>query len=80
MVLILLFLGYKFIPGFKPFSALLGAIGTLLRGLGYTVALPFAFLAGLIPFGQRGARFMAFHERFGLIGGRKKGLLIDGRH
>lgn len=78
LVLILLFLAYKFIPGFRPFSALFGAIGAVLRGIGTVVALPFAFLAGMIPIGQRGARFMAFHERFGLIGAGLDGFLVDG--
>lgn len=78
LALIFLFLAYKFIPGFRPFSALFCALGSVLRGVGYVVVMPFAFLAGLIPFGGRGARFMAFHERFGLIGSGQKGLLVDG--
>lgn len=78
LLIILLFLAYKFIPGFRPFSMTFSAIGTVLRGIGYAIALPFAFLAGRIPIGQRGARFMPFYERFGLIGVGEKGFLVDG--
>ena len=76
LVGIALFLCWKYLPGFRPFSWIGAMIATIVK-------IPFAivgFLFGWLPGlnGKSNAKFMGIFDRFVLLNSHHNGFLIDG--
>lgn len=83
--LLILALGWVFIPGFRPVGWLLSALGGFFRTIASVlftalaiVGKSIALLFGLLPLPTRSARFMGFFERLLLLNSGHRGFLLDG--
>ncbi len=72
--IVILILFAWLVPSFRPLSF----IGRLFTGIFAILGDVLGFLFGWILFGQRGARFMSFWEKWSLLNNGNNGFLVDG--